>query len=70
MPLVDQGEPVSKSGAVLKGISGHIAGLTRVPFEVATLGNNHVFDYGIEAFVKTRDCSIKTTSRPLAQECL
>ena len=54
-PLVDKGEAVSKSGAVLKGLSGHIAGLTRIPFEVATLGNNHVFDYGIEAFVKTRE---------------
>lgn len=52
-PLVDQGDPVFKSGAVLKGISDHISGLTRVPFEVATLANNHVFDYGIEAFVKT-----------------
>ena len=81
-PLVDQGEPVSKSGAVLKGISGHIAGLTRVPFEVATLGNNHVFDYGIEAFVKTRDLlhqnniktvgagmSIEEASAPLIVTC-
>ncbi len=54
-PLVDQGIPVAKSGAVLKGISGHITGLTRVPFEVATLGNNHVFDYGTDAFIKTRE---------------
>ncbi len=54
-PLVDQGAPVSKSGAVLKGMSAHISGLTSIPFEVATLGNNHVFDYGIEAFIQTRD---------------
>ena len=54
-PLVDDGTPVHKSGAVLKGVSGHISGLTAVPFEVATLGNNHVFDYGIDAFVHTRD---------------
>jgi len=53
-PLVDEGSPVSKSGAVLKGISDHISGLSRIPFEVATLANNHVFDYGIEAFDKTR----------------
>jgi poly-gamma-glutamate capsule biosynthesis protein CapA/YwtB (metallophosphatase superfamily) len=71
-PLVDQGEAVSKSGAVLKGISGHIAGLTSVPFEVATLGNNHVFDYGIEAFVKTRDLlhqnNIKTVGAGMSLE--
>ncbi len=54
-PLVEKGIPVHKSGAVLKGVSGHINGLTTVPFEVATLGNNHVFDYGIDAFVRTRD---------------
>ncbi|MEA3232041.1 MAG: CapA family protein, partial [Thermodesulfobacteriota bacterium] len=49
-PLIDEGvdggTPVHKSGAVLKGVPGHINGLTAVPFEVATLGNNHVFDYG------------------------
>ena len=54
-PLVDNGEPVHKSGTVLKGVSDHIRGLTAVPFEVVTLGNNHVFDYGVDAFVKTRD---------------
>jgi poly-gamma-glutamate synthesis protein (capsule biosynthesis protein) len=53
-PLVDEGTSVHKSGAVLKGVSGHIKGLTTVPFEVATLGNNHIFDYGTEAFVQTR----------------
>ena len=54
-PLVDDGTPVNKSGAVLKGVSGHIAGLTTVPFEAVSLGNNHVFDYGTEAFTRTRD---------------
>ena len=54
-PLVDGGTPVHKSGAVLKGVAGHIRGLTAVPFEIATLGNNHVFDYGTDAFVRTRD---------------
>ena len=71
-PLVDQGEPVSKSGAVLKGTSDHISGLTRIPFEVATLGNNHVFDYGTDAFVKTRDLlhqnNIKTVGAGLSIE--
>ncbi len=52
---VDGETPVHKSGAVLKGVPGHINGLTAVPFEVATLGNNHVFDYGTDAFVRTRD---------------
>ena len=54
-PLVDEGTPVHKSGAVFKGISEHIDGLTKVPFEIATLGNNHVFDYGTDAFVRTLD---------------
>lgn len=52
-PLDDGDEPVWKSGSVLKGDAVHIKGLTAVPFEVVTLGNNHVFDYGIGAFDRT-----------------
>jgi poly-gamma-glutamate synthesis protein (capsule biosynthesis protein) len=54
-PLTDGGAPVNKSGAVFKGVAGHIGGLTAVPFEVATLANNHVFDYGTGAFRETLD---------------
>ncbi len=54
-PLVADGRPVDKSGAVLRGVSGHIHGLTTVPFEVVTLANNHVFDYGTDAFFQTRN---------------
>jgi poly-gamma-glutamate synthesis protein (capsule biosynthesis protein) len=47
--------PVWKSGSVFKGRPEHIRGLTAVPFDVATLANNHVFDYGTEAFRQTLD---------------
>jgi hypothetical protein len=47
--------PVWKSGAVFKGRAEHIRGLTAVPFEVVTLANNHVFDYGSEAFNRTKE---------------
>jgi poly-gamma-glutamate capsule biosynthesis protein CapA/YwtB (metallophosphatase superfamily) len=46
-------KPVWKSGAVFKGLPVHAAGLTRVPFEVACLANNHVFDYGLRGFEET-----------------
>lgn len=42
-----------KSGAVFKGLPAHVAGLTCVPFEVACLANNHVFDYGLAGFQET-----------------
>ncbi len=45
--------PVWKSGAVFKGLPSHVAGLTSVPFEVACLANNHVFDYGLSGFRET-----------------
>ncbi|HVP91210.1 MAG TPA: CapA family protein [Terriglobales bacterium] len=45
--------PVCKSGAVFKGLPAHVAGLTAVPFEVACLANNHVFDYGLAGFRET-----------------
>jgi poly-gamma-glutamate synthesis protein (capsule biosynthesis protein) len=47
--------PVWKSGAVFKGHAGHVRGLTAIPFEVVTLANNHVFDYGSGAFRQTRE---------------
>jgi poly-gamma-glutamate capsule biosynthesis protein CapA/YwtB (metallophosphatase superfamily) len=46
-------KPVWKSGAVLKGRPGHVAGLAEVPFEVACLANNHVLDYGLDGFKET-----------------
>jgi poly-gamma-glutamate capsule biosynthesis protein CapA/YwtB (metallophosphatase superfamily) len=45
--------PVWKSGAVFKGRPAHVAGLTGVPFDVACLANNHVFDYGLAGFRET-----------------
>jgi len=48
-------KPVWKSGAVFKGLPAHVAGLTRVPFEVACLANNHVFDYGVQGFRESLD---------------
>jgi len=49
-PLVDSASPIWKSGSVLKGGKSHISGLAAVPFDIATLANNHVFDQGIGAF--------------------
>ncbi len=48
-------KPVWKSGAVFKGGAEHIAALTSVPFDVVTLANNHVLDYGAEAFGQTKE---------------
>ncbi|MBM3296599.1 MAG: hypothetical protein FJY83_03260 [Candidatus Aminicenantes bacterium] len=45
--------PVWKSGSVFKGAAEHVRGLTAVPFEVACLANNHVFDYGLPGFRET-----------------
>jgi len=54
-PLSDQVNPVCKSGAVFKGESRHIRGLTCLPFDAVTLANNHVFDFGPVAFQDTLD---------------
>jgi len=48
-------KPVWKSGAVFKGSPSHGAALEAVPFEAATLANNHVFDYGLSGFRETLD---------------
>jgi poly-gamma-glutamate synthesis protein (capsule biosynthesis protein) len=52
-PLTAARKPVWKSGAVFKGLPAHAEGLAAVPFEVATLANNHVFDYGLAGFRET-----------------
>jgi poly-gamma-glutamate synthesis protein (capsule biosynthesis protein) len=54
-PLTRSDDAVFKSGSVLKGVPEHITGLTAVPFEIVTLANNHVFDYGVAAFRETLD---------------
>ena len=51
--LTGADRPVWKSGAVFKGRPARVAGLTSVPFEVACLANNHVFDYGLPGFRET-----------------
>lgn len=53
--LTSARKSVLKSGAVFKGLPAHVAGLTSVPFEVACLANNHVFDYGLGGFRETLD---------------
>ena len=52
-PLSDRGSPVTKSGAVFKGEACHVKGLTAVPFDGVTLANNHMFDFGLQAFEET-----------------
>lgn len=52
-PLSDTGDPVAKSGAVFKGEQRHGDGLGAVPVDAVTLGNNHVFDFGLDAFHQT-----------------
>jgi poly-gamma-glutamate synthesis protein (capsule biosynthesis protein) len=64
--------PVCKSGAVFRGLPAHAAGLSRVPFEVACLANNHVFDYGLRGFRETLDVlrrnGIRTVGAGLTRE--
>lgn len=52
-PLSDSGSEVCKSGAVFKGNARHVNGLAVVPFDAVTLANNHMFDFGVDAFRET-----------------
>ncbi len=70
--LAGDASPVWKSGSVFKGRPEHIRGLTAVPFEAVTLANNHVFDYGTEAFRLTLellgDHSIRTVGAGMSPD--
>ena len=63
------GTPAVKSGTVFHGEAEHLAALTAVPFEVATLANNHTFDSGIEGFLKTRTLLDAAGIRTLGAGC-
>lgn len=54
-PLSEAGSPVTKSGAVFKGRPCHAKGLTAAGVNGVTLSNNHVFDFGLDAFQETVD---------------
>jgi poly-gamma-glutamate synthesis protein (capsule biosynthesis protein) len=64
-PLSDTGEAVCKSGAVFKGNTCHISGLSAVPFDAVTLANNHMFDFGVGAFQETVETLEKNNIRYL-----
>ncbi|MCG8637367.1 MAG: CapA family protein [Desulfobacterales bacterium] len=64
-PLSDNGEAVCKSGAVFKGNTRHVSGLSAVPFDAVTLANNHMFDFGVGAFRETVDTLEKNNIRYL-----
>ncbi len=52
-PLTNRGAPACKSGSLLRGRPADVRALSAVPFEAATLANNHVFDYGVAGFQET-----------------
>jgi len=70
--LTSSRKPAWKSGATFKGEPQHAKGLTVVPFEVACLANNHVFDYGLPGFRESLDVlhqnGIRTTGAGLTEE--
>jgi hypothetical protein len=69
--LGDAGEPILKAGPNMRYDAAALVGLTAVPFHVATLANNHVFDYGAEGFAATlgmlREAGIQTVGAGLSE---
>lgn len=69
--LGDEGAPIPKNGPHLKGSPAAIASLTAVPWDVATLCNNHVFDYGPDGLAATmarlRGAGLKLAGAGLTQ---
>jgi hypothetical protein len=54
--LTDDGlQPIMKDGIAIQLPTCAIAGLSIVPFHLACLANNHIFDYGAEGLIKTQE---------------
>ena len=71
LTLGPEGLPIPKAGPNLKAPATTIASLTSVPWDVATLCNNHVFDFGPEGLAATirrlHEAGLQTVGAGLTQ---
>ncbi len=69
--LGEEGAPIPKNGPCLKGPVAALASLTAVPWDVATMCNNHVFDFGPAGLQATlerlRQAGLQTVGAGLCQ---
>lgn len=54
-PLINKGTPIPKTGPNLKSPPKSIEALKFVGFDMVTLANNHIMDYGAEGLFSTMD---------------
>lgn len=54
-PLIDEGTPIAKTGPNLKASPKSIKALKYAGFDMVTLANNHIMDYGKEGLFSTMD---------------
>lgn len=54
-PLLDEGNPIAKTGPALKAPVKAMKALTKNGFDLVTLANNHIMDYGIDGLNSTID---------------
>lgn len=52
-PLIDEGNPIPKTGPNLKSPSESVEALKFAGFDMVTLANNHMMDYGTEGLNST-----------------
>jgi hypothetical protein len=50
----DNLQPIAKDGIILHLPTKTITGLSIVPFHLACIANNHIFDYGTEGLIRTQ----------------
>ena len=56
-PLSDRGSPATKTGPCLRGKLSDMSVLKRAGVDVVSLANNHILDYGQEAFFDTLEAA-------------
>ena len=52
-PLLEDGIPISKTGPNLKSPLNSIEALSFAEFDMVTLANNHIMDYGLDGYIST-----------------
>lgn len=55
VPFTDQGEPHPSKSVVFRTRPANITGLAWAGIDIASTGNNHIIDYGLEGLVQTHE---------------
>ena len=68
-PLIGSGTPIAKTGPNLKASCKSVEALKYAGFDMVTLANNHIMDYGSEGLFSTMEICRKNNIEDIGAGC-